>query len=67
MAAGRFAEAHDRCISQLVLFPESGQAESENRYSLPVVGFGYRIVYGFNDGSLVIINLENLRRRAHPL
>lgn len=40
-----FAEAYDRCTAQLLLFPYSGLAEPDGRYSTPIADFGYRIVY----------------------
>lgn len=60
--ARRFADAFDRCIEQLQRFPESGTNEAEDRYTIPIGRSGYRILYRFANGRIVVTGLKNMRR-----
>jgi len=62
-AVDDFAEEHDKCMENLMLFPRLGTPQRRNRFSLPVARTGYRIVYELSGETLTMVAIENVRRR----
>lgn len=62
-AAATFAELHDRCIASLGEFPSLGRRESGEHFSLPIGKTGFRILYEFAGGVVIVLGYENVRRR----
>jgi plasmid stabilization system protein ParE len=58
-----FAEEHDKCIENLMLFPRLGTPQRRNRFSLPVAKTGYRMVYELSGETVTMVVIENVRRR----
>jgi plasmid stabilization system protein ParE len=58
-----FAEEHDTCIENLMLFPRLGASRGRNRFSLPVGRTGFRLVYQLVGETVTMVAIENVRRR----
>ncbi len=57
-----FADAYDRCVQQIMEFPESGQLEAAGRYTIRVGDSQFRLAYRFDGSAITVSGLINMRR-----
>ena len=63
-AAETFSEAHDKAISQLLQFPESGTDHPDGFRSIRISRTPYRLVYTIVGSRLTVTNVFDARSNA---